>query len=232
MKLFCNLNSKTYIISEEQVDFYKNSLLNEAMNDSFSFDVLKKLPTFNKRVQYCKANMGNPIGNGSSRIVFQIDDEKVLKLAKNEKGIAQNIVEADWGAQNYGVLPKLYEIADDHLYIVTEYVLPAKVQDFKHCLGMTFREFETFVYTCYYSFGDRNVRWYIGDNRLDDDVFQELLENNEWLDAFYSYTSDYQPMMGDLIRIVNYGICQRDGEAEIVLLDSGFNKQVYNDYYR
>ena len=231
MKLFCGTKAKTYVISEEQIKYYKEHLLNEAMDNTFSFDTLDKLPSFNKRVQYCKTHMGMPIGSGSSRIVFQIDDEKVLKLAKNEKGIAQNNVEADWVAQNYGVLPKLYRTSQDCLYIVTEYVLPAKAQDFKHCLGMTFEEFCTFIRTCFYGFSNDNVRRWIRNDHLDDNKFRELLDSNEWLNAFYTYILDYQPMIGDLIRIVNYGICQRNGKTEIVLLDSGFNKQVYDDYY-
>lgn len=39
--------------------------------------------------------LGNPIGNGSSRMVFQISDERVLKVAKNAKGIAQNEAEGE-----------------------------------------------------------------------------------------------------------------------------------------
>lgn len=82
------------------------------------------IPTYAGKVRYCKRHLGFPIGNGSARIVFQLDDEKCLKLAKNRKGIAQN------GAE--------YDSADDDSWIVTEYVLPAKQKDFKQCLGILF----------------------------------------------------------------------------------------------
>ena len=136
MKIFCKIPKNTFIVSENQI-----KQINEAMNDTFSYEELGNIRALSKRVAYCKQHLGNPIGNGSSRMVFQIDDEKVLKLAKNQKGIAQNNVEADWGAQNYGVLPNLYKVADDDSYLVTEYVLPAKPQDFQVCLGMSFEDF-------------------------------------------------------------------------------------------
>lgn len=64
------------------------------MMDGFSFETLTSLSSYKKRIAYCKQMLGQPIGNGSSRIVFQISDERVLKVAKNQKGIAQN--EAKW----------------------------------------------------------------------------------------------------------------------------------------
>lgn len=218
--------SKTVIVNASQI-----KQLHEAMNNTFSFEELNNIKSFPKRVAYCKQHMGNPIGNGSSRMVFQIDDEKVLKLAKNQKGIAQNDVEADWGAQNYGVLPNLYEEANDDTYIVTEYVLPAKPQDFQVCLGMSFEDFCNFVKKCFKSYASSRQSFGVSSN-INDDKFSEILENNEWLDQFYTYLSDYQPPLGDLLRIANYGLCKRDGKPEIVLLDSGLSQQVWDDYYQ
>lgn len=234
MKIFCKIPKNTFIVNEGRIIILNSSQikqLNEAMDDTFSFDELSNIKALSRRIAYCKQHLGNPIGNGSSRMVFQIDDEKVLKLAKNQKGLAQNNVEADWGAQNYGVLPNLYKVADDDSYLVTEYVLPAKAQDFKHCLGMTFNEYRDFVRKCHMSYAGTKRTFGMSSN-IDDDKFSEMLENNEWLEQFYTYMSDYQPPLGDLLRIVNYGLCQRNEQPEIVLLDSGLSQQVWNDYYR
>ena len=80
MKIFCKIPKNTFIVSENQI-----KQINEAMNDTFSYEELGNIRTFSKRVAYCKQHLGNPIGNGSSRMVFQIDDEKVLKLAKSKR---------------------------------------------------------------------------------------------------------------------------------------------------
>lgn len=74
------------VITESQ---YKR--LFEAAMDGFSLEQLSNIRSFRDRLAYCKQMLGPSIGKGSSRIVFQIDDEKVLKLAMNGKGVAQII---------------------------------------------------------------------------------------------------------------------------------------------
>ena len=80
--------NRTIIISEKQ-----KKMLLEAMDDSFDFEELSSLPSYNARLKYCTQHLGKHIGKGSSRVTFQIDDENVLKLAFNQKGVAQNIEE-------------------------------------------------------------------------------------------------------------------------------------------
>ena len=59
-------------------------VLNEATDGRFSVDELNNIPYFRDREKYCEKHLGENIGRGSSRVVFQIDDNKVLKLAWNE----------------------------------------------------------------------------------------------------------------------------------------------------
>lgn len=219
-------------ITESQLQEYilNKKKLNEAMDNEFSLDMLKSLPSFNQRVKYCRQHLGNPIGKGSSRIVFQISDEKVLKLAMNEKGIAQNNAEADWGAQRYGVVPKLYDADKNDLFIVVEYVLPAKKQDFPVCIGIKFEEFIEFVKKVYLMYASNRDRRMIYSN-MSDDEFQNLIDNNEWLDSFYGYMSDFGVPYGDLTVMRNYGLCERNGEPEIVLLDSGLTNNIWDEFY-
>lgn len=65
----------------------------------FNFNNLLALPSYTKRVNYVEEKLQR-ISSGSSRIVYKIDEEKVLKVAKNKKGLSQNIVESDWGIQS------------------------------------------------------------------------------------------------------------------------------------
>ena len=55
--------------------------------------MLDEIRSFRGRFKYCTEHLWNAIGKGSSRAVFQIDDEKILKLAINNKGIMQNTAE-------------------------------------------------------------------------------------------------------------------------------------------
>lgn len=80
-------------INEKQEKILHKYFLKEAMSESFSFEELKAIKSFKGRYEYCLKTLGPTQGRGSSRVVFQLSDERVLKLALNEKGIAQNEVE-------------------------------------------------------------------------------------------------------------------------------------------
>ena len=201
------------VLTEKKLRDLIKKIISEAMDDSFSYDELSSLRYFTERVNYCKKHLGPPIGNGSSRMVFQIDDEKCLKLARNAKGLAQNEAEFDWYAQNYGILPNIYE--------------SAKAKDIQVCLGVDFDTFQRFINTAYSCYSGKRTY-----NRLSDEEFSEMCENNEWFESLYSYMADYQLPSGDLQRLANLGMVLRDGQPQIVILDSGLTQQIYDEYYK
>lgn len=215
--------NKTIIISEKQ-----KKMLTEAMDDTFSFDELSNLRSFNARFKYCTQHLGKHIGKGSSRATFQIDDEKVLKLAWNEKGVAQNVEEE----RAYGddIFPIVYESDVNDLWIVSEFVLPAEAQDFRKCFNMTFNDFISFIYACgAYRFNRQNLKYWA----MPYEKWIELLETNEDLCEFDEYIGNYgYIVVGDMTRMCNYGLTQRNGEPHIVLLDSGLTEDVWNNYYK
>lgn len=223
MRLFTKIpeHKKTVIVTEEQV-----RMLKEATDGHFSTQELSALTSFAAKKRYCEEHLGRNVGRGSSRIVFQIDDEKVLKLAFNSKGVAQNEEEASWYKQNWDFIPKIYEVDDNYGWIVCEYVLPAKKQDFVHCLGITWEEFVDFVNTVFSQF----ARMYIGHD-LDYDEMEQLTEDNEMLSELYTYITDTCFVNYDIIRICNWGLAQRNGNAYLVFLDHGFSQRVKDEYY-
>lgn len=220
-------------LSEEQNALLVKCYINEAMSEGFSFETLQELPTFNARLKYCKQMLGFPIGNGSSRIVFQLDDKKVLKLAKNQKGIAQNEAECDWYVQNNhsDVVPLVFENesdTDDFTFLVSEYVLPCKNQDFKQVFGFDFETFRKLMVTIVSCYNPRVVIF----GKLTDEEYQNLWsQNEELIQSWYDYLTNCQPPLGDLRRIVNYGMVKRYNDVYIVLLDSGLTDEIYKEYY-
>jgi uncharacterized protein YwgA len=59
------------------------------------------------------------------------------------------------------------------------------------------------------------------------------LENNEDLYSFDEYIGNYGAIVtGDMVRLANYGLTQRNGEPHIVLLDAGLTDYVWRTYYR
>lgn len=224
-------NAKTIVITEGQ----KRVLIREALADMNNLDnflnELTNISSFKGRYQYCIQNLGQPQGRGSSRVVFQLDDNKILKLALNRKGFAQNHEEYCGYANNLGLTPEMFNIGENDEYIVSEFVLPAKKQDFKQCLGITFEDFQKFIWTSCAVRDGKNGKytWY---NQLPEEKYVELLENNDFLSQIDTYIRDTDTPVGDLTRVVNYGLAMRDGQPTIVLLDAGLSSDVWNSYYR
>lgn len=215
---------RTIVITEKQ-----HKMLQEAADEHFSLEELSEIQSFRGRFNYCTQHLGKHIGKGSSRATFQIDDEKVLKLAWNNKGMGQNIAEM----QTYtaSIFPNVYDYDENGKWIISEFVLPAKSQDFKHCFGMTFQQFASFISASgKYRFGGRY--W----NAMPENEWISYLENNEELSEFDDYIGNYGnhgfTPVGDMTRLCNYGLTHRNGEATIVLLDSGLTEDVWNTYYK
>ena len=98
-----------------------NTIIDEEYPISFDMDKFKSLTKFSQRIAYCEANLKR-ISSGSSRIVYMIDNEKVLKLAKNQKGLAQNSTEIDWGNDYYFeyILAHTIDSSDKDLWVEME----------------------------------------------------------------------------------------------------------------
>ena len=224
---------KNIIITESQ----KNRLIKEAIGFGFSFERLKNMTSFKKRIEFCKEYLGFSIGRGSSRLVFQLNDNWVLKLAINEKGIAQNEEEYGTCMDSYNpisvnVNDKLSD-TDNFYFIVSEFVLKATNGDFKHIIGMSFDEFVGFINKT--SLDSLGYGYYSYKFKRSDEEYVELIENNENIYDFYEYIGNYCPdesTIGDMSVINNYGIVNRNGDATIVMLDTGINNEIYNNYYR
>ena len=96
---------------------------------------------------------------------------------------------------------------------------------------MTFQQFASFISASgKYRFGGRY--W----NAMSENEWISYLENNEELSEFDDYIGNYGTHsftpVGDMTRLCNYGLTHRNGEATIVLLDSGLSEDVWNTYYQ
>ena len=67
---------------------------------------------------------------------------------------------------------------------------------------------------------------------LSDDEMEYLQDENPDIKEFVDYVSNYNPPIGDMLRLANYGMVMREGSPQIVLLDSGLSDEIYNKYYK
>jgi hypothetical protein len=221
------------LISEKQ---YRK--LFEARMEGFRLDYLKSSSSFNERLKYCKKMLGYPIGRGSSRIVFQIDDETCLKLALNKKGVAQNLEEIKIARKRFiQYIPKIYNGSDEDngLWVITQYVLPAKKSDFKKVLNMDFGDMEDYARNIDRSFANGNSY----HTKMADNMIHHLYakyENNdaviELFNDMHDLKANYSQIIGDLTRIKNWGMVSENGNTYIVMLDTGCSEEIFNQFYR
>ncbi len=69
--------------------------LEEDYPTNFNLEEFSNLTSFKQRKEYCQERLKR-IAMGTSRITYMVDDTKVLKLAYNKKGLAQNDIEATY----------------------------------------------------------------------------------------------------------------------------------------
>ena len=119
---------------------------------------------------------------------------KVLKLAKNTKGIRKTEAECstlnDYYKNNYNLFHKIFMYDGEHTtmysyegekepsfqWIVSEYVLPAKAQDFKKVIGFTWNQVQAFILSGGRIQSPSRVN---GRQILSDDNIRDMLDYDE-----------------------------------------------------
>lgn len=185
--------------------------------------------SFAGRIKYASQYL-QQIGSGSGRIVYDIDGEKVLKLAKNAKGIAQNKAEAGAGyyRDTQHIVTKVFDNADDDSWLISEKGKKVTDKRIRELTGIpSLEKLHDFL-----KIVENNQK--PGRN-----MFSHLLSKEEkeffWENEFSSNLADfvinYGQTTGDMGRPSSYGEVVRDGQPIIVLTDYGLNDEVYNTYY-
>lgn len=221
------------MINKAKIRKIVRNVIKEAAKDEFSLETLSSICSFRDKLNYCKEMLGPKVGKGSSRIVFQIDDEKVLKLAFNKKGLEQNKYEGqdDYMKNSYSIFPEVFDKSEDGSWVVSEFVLPASAKDFKECLGISFDDWCGVLN--WFQIWYRRPTTY----RIHPSVSEEFAENmvlrNEMASEYSSFVSNYSDFsIEDLYNLENYGLALREGEPYIVILDSGLNEKIFVNFYK
>ena len=222
--------SKNIYITESQL----SSILEMAYPVGFNMRELLSLPSYAARLRYCETRL-TKIGQGSSRVVYAVDNEKVLKVAKNKKGLAQNQVESQSWLQGYDCFAKVYEASDDGVFLEMQAARRAKRSDFKRLTGYDYEIFCAWVdyVHSWYHRGYRLGRNTAYDSIFDSQKFQDELGDYNLFNAVESYLCDTQlESIGDIKRLSSWGVVSENGEESLVLIDFGLDDDVYDSYYK
>lgn len=233
----------------------------EAYREGFSFDELAVLgndafvddkETAKRQFEYCRKWLGEPVAQGSSRCIFMLSDNLVLKLAngKYEAGKAQNRLECQLYEDTQSpLLVRIFGNDDNYTYIICENVIPARPIDFEKIIDMPFYNryynqrnseyseyfenprgnFEKVSYDVYDIVCYLEANYCVGEGYYSKDI-EMYLRKNPWLKKLKEFIMKTQ--IGDLTKPENYGIVNRDGNPMIVILDAGMNMENWEGYYR
>lgn len=210
----------------------KNRLIEQLMDEEYpsTFDMehFKTLSKFVERVRYCDQHL-KKISSGSARIVYLVDDKMVLKLAKNQKGIAQCETEIQWGGDSYfdEILARTIEYHPDGLWVEMELARKVKKSDFSVLEdGINFDEFGKYLKNFELENNGRKPFYNMTD------AHKEILNENQFTQTICEFMLNTDSPAGDLMRLNSYGIVNRNGEDIIVIIDFGLTNDIYNEYYK
>ena len=198
-------------------------MLNES---NFDIKEFEKINSFIARKRYADEYL-RKIGAGSSRIVYETPDGKVLKLAKNPKGIAQNEYECGLGNDYYAAdyITEIFDCDPNNLWILSEKAKKLTPTRFKQLTGVPIDGLNTFLHNMYAK-NNPSKRMHVFGG-VDNNFYLE----NEFAKGIIEFMLTYDMPAGDLGRLSSYGEVIRDGQPDVVLVDYGLSQDVYSSYY-
>ena len=179
------------------------------------------------------------IGEGSSRLVFELDGNSVVKLAKDEKGLAQNELEVTAGRdpQVESIISGVLDYDPEFYWVVSKKVIPlhdAEVSKAEKIIGVPWNEVRKTMGLSARSEYDATAP--VGGQKSGVTQRVQLVgrENcmtgNDFLSAISSFMERYKDMLpGDLAKLSSWGIT---GEGCLVLLDYGITTKKFRELYK
>lgn len=178
---------------------------------------IEGLETYQARKKYAEKNLKH-LSSGSSRIVYSSDDKTIIKLAKNDKGIAQNKAEGNPKMKSK-FLNEIIKQAKNHSWIETHYLDKITVKDFKEMTDLDFDDFGDSI-----RYGLKEVS---GNTDKDKPKSFDKVAKSEIYKEMKRIGEKFKLMPGDLARISSWGT--KDGRP--ILIDAGLTKEVFEDFY-
>lgn len=171
--------------------------LNEQILNSNDIDSFTQLHKFSDRKKYADENY-KLINKGTGRYVYNINNEYVLKLAKNNKGIEQNKTEiniSNSGKYN-DITANIVEYDTNGLYLIQQKAYRVTDQNFKDITGL---QLDGFLY-----YLRHNIKW-DGSNVKFYNKVNSLVKDFS-LDRFDITSENSWGIINNNVVIVDYGL--------------------------
>ena len=194
--------------------FYK---LATSEDSSAVLKELESLDTHTARKEYAEKHLEH-LSSGSSRIVYKTPKGTILKLAKNDKGIAQNKAEANPKMKSK-YLNEIVGHAPNYVWIETHYLEKITTKQFEEMTGLKFDDFGESI-----RYGLKKVS---GNTDLEKPENFEKVEKSDIYKEMHHIGTEFKLMPGDLARISSWGV----KDKHPVLIDAGLTADVFEKFY-
>lgn len=188
----------------------------------FSFEELENCESYLEKIDYAKQHL-ELLGEGISRNVFVLDEKRVIKFAKNEDGIFENNVEKNYSDSNWERLARVLEYDEDFMWVVCEKSSPITEESFEQMTGINMDDFYNHLYMHrmikMMPSGDSPPSGY--DLNLFIETKLKDAEKNKLSKEINQKSDELGFFTGDIPRLDNLGIMERNGKPEIVIVDYG-----------
>jgi len=189
-----------------------------------------------KVIRFIRNRGGKLFGEGSARKTYILTSKTILKLAKNEKGFAQNIAEKEIQKKYPTITPKVIKASEDGLYLISELVNPldesgAGEAKFKAVFGFSWYIFENFMNSADY-FNHNLAKIAVSVARHVD--AEGAVKKEIMLCAKHPFVKEIMKAMeggllpGDVSKIKHFG---QTTDGRLVVLDVGFTQDVSDAHY-
>jgi len=178
---------------------------------------IEELENYNSRKKYAEKNLKH-LSSGSSRLVYLTPGKTVIKMAKNDRGIAQNKAEANSKMKSKH-LNKILSQAKNHSWIEVPYLEKITEKDFEKMAGFSFEDFGQAI-----RYGLKTISG--NSDKEKPKNFNEVSKSSLYKDLV-KIGKQFKLMPGDLVRISSWG-CKNDIP---ILIDAGLTKDVYDTFY-
>jgi hypothetical protein len=178
---------------------------------------IEELETYTARKDYAAENLER-LSSGSSRITFVSPDKTVIKMAQNDKGIAQNKAECNPKLKSK-FINKILDKASNYSWIEVPFLDKITEKDWKEMTGIDFDDFDDAI-----SYGLKNVS---DNSEMSKPKNFDDVKDSEIYKEIVKISKETELMPGDIGRISSWG--SKDGNP--VLIDAGLTKNVYEEFY-
>lgn len=188
---------------------------------SFSLDVFKTLPNESIMLAYAE-NYLDEIGRGSSRGVFVLTSKKVLKVALNPKGLAQNRAEVQvyTDPATADTAAAIHDADEEGRWLISDVVRPlSSEEEFRKLTGVEWSDFVVDLEATLSS--TARATWGHADMRKDAQPFTKAVYK-------MAEMGSSRLKVGDLTELGHWG---KTPDGRVVILDYGFTEDVATKHY-